>query len=81
MDDVSTLDCFSEEEEVQKEAEALLKELDTEVLDGPFMPGSDDEFSDFEGPIAEEIDVEMEDRCSTPTCKLAFITSTQIVAL
>jgi len=46
IDDISTLDCFSEEEVPEEEAEALLKELDAEVLDEPFMPGSDDEFSD-----------------------------------
>ena len=69
IDDISMLDCFSEEEVPEEEAEALLKELDAEVLDEPFMPGSDDEFSDCEGPIAEESDEEMEGRGSTPTCK------------
>ena len=46
MDDICTLDCFSEEEE-----EA------TEARDEPFMPGSDDEFRDC---ISEESDEEME---------------------
>ena len=69
----STLDFFSEVEVPEEEAEALLKELDADVFDEPFMPGSDDEFSDCEGPIAEESDEGIEGRGSTPTCKLFLL--------